>query len=378
MVYMKTSATAPKAFPEPFWRNLETESYTLMGFGLAFIALRTYARIRKLGLGGLQADDYVMLTAVIWYVMTVVGLNGLAQSAGTALAVPGEDVFSLSEEVVEARQYGAKITFMAEQGMLNVIWTLKACMLIMYSRLTFAAKNHLFVRILSVYTAIGWVACQLTLFLECRPFNTYWQIAPSPNLDCMVYWSFAAVQCTFNISSDLAMLAIPLPMIVGVKVPIRQKLILIVLFSMGIFVIGAAILTKVAFWKDIYDINFMYWYIREASVAVYVANLPCIWPLIRETIPGVKSFFGGSSAKTSKPTGISKTATNMRSVHHGTVHEIDIEANPRNDKKGMDEPIIQAQHTSRDSDEHKLLSGIRAETTIEMSVMEDVSDKGSK
>ncbi|KAF2226147.1 hypothetical protein BDZ85DRAFT_165620, partial [Elsinoe ampelina] len=277
-----------------FWRNLETESYTLMSVGLAMIALRTYARIKKLGLNGLQADDYVMLTAIVWYVMTVVGLNGLAQSAGTALAVPGEDVFALSEEVVEARQYGAKITFMAEQGMLNVIWTLKACMLIMYSRLTFAATNHLFVRILSIYTAVGWVACQLTLFLECRPFNSYWQIAPSPDMNCMVYWTFAAVQCTFNISSDLAMLCVPLPMVIGVKVPLRQKMILIVLFSMGIFVIGAAILTKVAFWKDVYDINFMYWYIREASVAVYVSNLPCIWPLIREAVPGVRSFFGGS------------------------------------------------------------------------------------
>lgn len=68
--------------------------------------------------------------------MTVVGLNGLAQSAGTALAGPGEDTSILSKDVIEARQYGAKITFMAEQGMLNVIWTLKACMLIMYGRLT--------------------------------------------------------------------------------------------------------------------------------------------------------------------------------------------------------------------------------------------------
>ncbi|KAG8631461.1 hypothetical protein KVT40_000601 [Elsinoe batatas] len=368
MVYMKTSASAPKAFPEPFWRNLETESYTLM----------TYARIKKLGFSGLQADDHVMLTAIVWYVMTVIGLNGLAQSAGTALAVPGEDVFALSEEVVEARKYGAEITFMAEQGMLNVIWTLKACMLIMYSRLTFAAKNHLFVRILSIYTAIGWVACQLTLFLECRPFNSYWQIAPSPDMNCMVYWTFAAVQCTFNISSDLAMLCIPLPMVIGVKVPLRQKMILIVLFSMGIFVIGAAILTKVAFWKDVYDINFMYWYIREASVAVYVANLPCIWPLIREAVPGVKSFFGSSSNRTSKPTGFSKTATNMRSGLHGPVRELDdIEANPRTDKKGMNEPTIQGGQSPRDSDEPKLLGGIRAETTIEMSVAEDMSDKGS-
>ncbi|TKX25363.1 hypothetical protein C1H76_2367 [Elsinoe australis] len=378
---MMTSDTVPRAFPTAFWQGLEKESYSLMAVGLFMIGLRTYARIRKLGVRGLQADDYVMFTAVVWYVMTVVGLNGLAQSAGTALAGPGEDTSTLSKEVIEARQYGAKITFMAEQGMLNVIWTLKACMLIMYGRLTLGARNHLFVRALSTYTLIGWIACQLTLFLECRPFTTYWQINPPPNLNCMVYWSFAAVQCTFNISSDVFMLFIPLPMVLGVKVPIRQKLILLILFSMGLFVIAAAILTKVAFWKDIYDINFMYWYIREASVAVYVANIPCIWPLIREIVPGLKSVFGGTTSKTSKPTtGFSKTATFMRSGRHGTVRELDdIEGNPRMDSKGMAEPVILAQEKTRHSDEHNLLSGgIKAETTIEMSVMDDTSDKQSK
>ncbi|PNS16340.1 hypothetical protein CAC42_6447 [Sphaceloma murrayae] len=378
---MMTSETVPRAFPTAFWQQLETESYTLMTIGLFIIGLRTYARIRKLGFRNLQADDYVMLTAVIWYVMTVVGLNGLAQSAGTALAGPGEDVSLLSDEVVAARAYGAKITFMAEQGMLNVIWTLKACMLIMYGRLTLGARNHLFVRALSVYTLLGWIACQLTLFLECRPFKAYWQIKPSPNLNCMVYWSFAAVQCSFNISSDIAMLFIPLPMIVGVKVHVRQKLILLILFSMGLFVIAAAILTKVAFWKDIYDINFMYWYIREASVAVYVSNLPCIWPLLREMIPGLKSVFGGTTSKTSKPSAFSKGATAMRSGYHGTVKELDdIEGNPRMDTKGMAEPIIKAQEKGRQSDEHILLNGaggIKAETTIEMSVMDDLSDRQS-
>jgi hypothetical protein len=35
---------------------------------------------------------------------------------------------------------------------------------------------------------------------------------------------------------------------------------------------------------DIYDSAYMLWYTREASVAVYVANLPGIWPLAREHI----------------------------------------------------------------------------------------------
>ena len=33
----------------------------------------------------------------------------------------------------------------------------------------------------------------------------------------------------------------------------------------------------------------MLWYTREASVAVYVPNMPMIWPLLREYIPFLRS-----------------------------------------------------------------------------------------
>lgn len=45
-----------------------------------------------------------------------------------------------------------------------------------------------------------------------------------------------------------------------------------------------------------YDTAYMLWYTREASVAVYVANLPGIWPLLREHVRWFQS-------KVSYPTG---------------------------------------------------------------------------
>ena len=41
--------------------------------------------------------------------------------------------------------------------------------------------------------------------------------------------------------------------------------------------------------SDIYNPVYIKWYIREASVAVYVANTPAIWPLIRRVVPGFGS-----------------------------------------------------------------------------------------
>lgn len=62
---------------------------------------------------------------------------------------------------------------------------------------------------------------------------------------------------------------------------------------MGIFVIIAATLTKAEFFKSVYSEDYMFWYTRKASVAVYVSNLPCVWPLLREALPALKSWTPG-------------------------------------------------------------------------------------
>jgi hypothetical protein len=81
-------------------------------------------------------------------------------------------------------------------------------------------------------------------------------------------------------------------MIMSLSLPLKQKVVLGVLFSMGIFVIVAAILTKIHNLSDVYATTYMLWYTREASVAVYVANLPSIWPLLREHIRFLREHTG--------------------------------------------------------------------------------------
>ena len=48
----------------------------------------------------------------------------------------------------------------------------------------------------------------------------------------------------------------------------------------------------------------MLWYMREASVAVYVSNLPMIWPLLREWFPSLRALTPGQKSSTNTGTGI--------------------------------------------------------------------------
>jgi hypothetical protein len=77
----------------------------------------------------------------------------------------------------------------------------------------------------------------------CRPFHNYWSV-PAANPQCSTYHDHLIVNTVFNISSDLLMLCIPLPILIRAQLPLRKKLILCIVFSMGIFVIISAVLSK--------------------------------------------------------------------------------------------------------------------------------------
>lgn len=180
--------------------------------------------------------------------------------------------------------------------MLSVIYTLKACMLLMYARLTTGLRDERNVRYLAAYVAAGWLATELAFFAACRPFRGYWAMPP-PDPQCTTLERYAVVQGCFNISSDLLMLCIPLPLVARARLPRRQKLALALVFSLGAFVVAAALLTKVFNLTDVYSPEYMLWYAREAGVAVCVTNLPMIWPLLRDWFPALRYLPPGLSTK---------------------------------------------------------------------------------
>jgi hypothetical protein len=96
------------------------------------------------------------------------------------------------------------------------------------------------VKICAAYTFLGWLATELTLFLNCHPLSGYWTLPP-PQRECATYFRYEVVQCTFNISSDVAILLVILPMLFRTRMPWRTKIPVLVVFSMGIVVVSLMI-----------------------------------------------------------------------------------------------------------------------------------------
>jgi hypothetical protein len=68
----------------------------------------------------------------------------------------------------------------------------------------------------------------------CRPFSQYWAVPPS-NPQCSAATNHLITNAVLNISSDMMIIAIPMPLFLKVKLPKKNKAILIGIFLIGTF-----------------------------------------------------------------------------------------------------------------------------------------------
>ncbi|POS79134.1 hypothetical protein DHEL01_v202459 [Diaporthe helianthi] len=236
-------------FDHDFVVTLKSQSWSFYSVGIIVMIFRFISRARRLGATNFQADDYLMLLVAVLYTALIVCLNIISEGGGSNLYPPGlEKTFTAKD--IQDRIYGSKVVVASEQVMLNLIYTIKVCMLIMYTRLTLGLRDQIMVRCLAVYVFIGWLATEIAF--------------------------------------------VTASLILRMALPWRQRIVIAFIFSLGIFVILAALLTKIFNLTDVYDDSYMLWYIREASVAVYTSNLPMIWPLLRDWIPCLRALTPGA------------------------------------------------------------------------------------
>ncbi|KAH0556831.1 hypothetical protein GP486_005378 [Trichoglossum hirsutum] len=258
---------------------------------MIIIILRVFARVRWLGVAKLHADDWLMINAGLWYTLLCVSLNQIASGGGSNL-MSREEIDALTPVTIAERIRGSKWVFVSEQAMLIAIWSMKCCMLVIYSRLTVGLKQRDVIVYLAYYVAAGFVGCELAMFLSCQPFHGYWSV-PAREAQCSTYQHYGIAQLCFNISSDLIMLLVALPLLFSAQLRSKQKVIVCVIFGMGVFIIAAAIITKVyRLVPKLLSLVYIFWYFREATVAVYVTNIPLLWSLLLDVSPALRDWVG--------------------------------------------------------------------------------------
>ncbi|CAG9997247.1 unnamed protein product [Clonostachys byssicola] len=271
--------------------KLNIEVWTLLAFGILVTMLRTYARVKAVGFKGLQPDDYLVWVAVTFYAFE----SALAYSVGEyamGMANNGMTDAHRAALPVDSQEYhlrvvGSVIQLSGWSVYSVLLWSLKASWLVFYLRLTEGLGRSYRIRI---YIGFGlvlttWMVVLLNLFLSCRPFKRYWQINPDPGNICQPAVSNAIiwVYWTCNVTTDLYLLSIPLPLLWSSRLQRWKKLSLMFLFSGGLLIVVFATLRCVIIVTDPENGAQLAgsWAVRETFVAIVTTSLPLVFTLVK-------------------------------------------------------------------------------------------------
>ncbi|AEO58375.1 hypothetical protein MYCTH_2305652 [Thermothelomyces thermophilus ATCC 42464] len=157
---------------------------------------------------------------------------------------------------------------------------------------------------LNTFNALQAIAVFLVAVLQCLPIEANWDMAvkADPNTRC-VDNSFHVTISSITILTDIAVIALPFWIFLGLKMPKAAKMAVLGIFALGLVVTIIGIVRLRGVIKLFYgpptggdpyhDITVTL-SVVETNVAIVSASAPALRPLFRSLLP---SLFGGSSAR---------------------------------------------------------------------------------
>ncbi|KAJ4857941.1 hypothetical protein T069G_08838 [Trichoderma breve] len=221
------------------------------------VALRVWARLRS---GKMGPDDWTAIAALIFALLT----SGFLV-ASCHYGMGRHFVYIEAHNKYETLKEGDQYLYMSQVTYKAAINLSKCSILLLYLR----------------------------LFKICSPVvKAFNKTLPGTCIDLATFW-FA--NAGFSIATDIIILLLPMPLVYQLEVPRAQKIALMAVFAVGIFVVvtsclRVATLDVFATSPDnTYDIANVMWTIIEPNVAIICASLPILRPLVVKLFPALRS-----------------------------------------------------------------------------------------
>jgi fucose permease len=196
----------------------------------------------------------------------------------------------------------------------------KTSILIFYLRLS-RDINKIFRRAsfltLAVVLTGGIVLTALNIF-QCNPVSAGYHVDQS-GAKCIGLVTLYLASAPFNIITDLAILCLPIPILTGMRLPQKQKTILVFTFALGIFVIAVDVVRIYYLQKAAlngatgafdntgkvtdhanysYNVSFcLMWSCVEANTGIICACIPTLKPLVSKLLPNWIDDLRGSNRR---------------------------------------------------------------------------------
>ncbi|KAL4889070.1 major facilitator superfamily domain-containing protein [Aspergillus ambiguus] len=272
-------------------------SIVIFVFATVFVALRFFSRIfivRKLAL-----HDYLMLLA--WVIDFGFSFS-LFYATSKGLGLHDEDIDPRGRPSLNRANYAFTVLYNP------ALMAVKSSILVFYLTLTSGEKSFRWANYVTLFVVNGaGLALTLVNVFQCRPVGAAFAYPTPSGAHCTDILTIYLSSSPVNIITDLAILFLPNPILTKMRLPRKQKIILVITFSFGFFVavvdvVRIAYLQNAATSRQIAlrgihlqdkegdDINWyaslsFMWSVVEVNVSVMCACVPSLKPLVARIIP---------------------------------------------------------------------------------------------
>ncbi|KAK0741849.1 hypothetical protein B0T21DRAFT_306114 [Apiosordaria backusii] len=257
--------------------------------------------------GKFEVDDWVMVIVVGLYI----AFEAIGCTAATTAF--GVDIWTVDANVLGT---SLKLFYMGETFYLAILALTKISILCFYLRIF---PNPTF-RIVT-FVVMTWVSLSGVIFVFCQIFQCVpipyiwegWRKGEFGPFTCLDINTLGYTTAAFSIAQDIVILVMPLPLLIKLNVSLRSKIGIIVMFSLGIFVL---ITSCVRLWA-LYNFgdsvnptwdytNALIWTGLEVGVSIIVTSLPAIRVLLSRRGGGL---LGGSRSTAMAMRGVPGSTT---------------------------------------------------------------------
>ncbi|KAK6216189.1 TAT-binding protein-like protein 7, AAA ATPase [Pestalotiopsis sp. IQ-011] len=260
------------------------EVWVLYGIGMLVFAARFAVRLKTVGIRGFQGDDLFAVLLILFYTGDAVLVDIVYWTGSNVEAARFQRHQTLTDAEIQqytvgsAGQWAAWFTYPA------LLWCLKGAMLCFFKRVTMGLWQEKLVYWLMWACGISYCAVLLTVCLSCYPTHLNWQVVPDPGPKCTFRSQNFISIAVLNVLTDMAILAVPLPILWQLRVSIRKKILVGMLICTGVFVIAAAIIRVVlTVGENPSAMNINRWGVRETIIGIIAANIPILSPAFTKT-----------------------------------------------------------------------------------------------
>jgi len=257
---------------------------------LAIIAVAARFYSRNLAKVASGADDWLILVALLCCISNgITGMIGVFQGDLGKKQPLGPNGFALPSPKLTVFK---KVNYASTPFFILAITCAKLSVLLFYRRVFSSVKKFIipFWIMFGLNFIYGFSFFWIYI-LQCIPISQVWRTLVGEKRTCVntiINYPFAYA----DVILDFLVLAIPIPMVLQLRMKTRRKIAVIAIFMLGSLVLATSIAKAVAFSRILgvvkkdHDTTYdeapiFYWTIPESCIAVVAACLPTIRPVFR-------------------------------------------------------------------------------------------------